>query len=111
MYTAFIVYLIIIGIIMGVILSRKFREVLAVVLITAVLFAAVLTLHGAARAEELKEGVIVKVAPEIFNNYPVLVVTVETFDGEIYTYYSEEEIDTEGIVLLTLFGKEVLNVE
>lgn len=111
MYTAFIIYLIIIGIIMGVVLNKKFREVLAAVLIAAVLFAFVLTLHGVARAEDVVEGVITRVAPEVFNGYPILVVTVETFEGEIYTYYSEDEIDTEGIVILTLFGDEVLNVE
>ena len=113
MYTAFIIYLIIVGIIMGVILSKKFREVLAVVLVAAVLFAFVLTLHGAARAEDVDvvEGIITRVAPGFFDGYPVIIVTVETFDGEIYTYYSEDEIDVQGIVVLTLFGEEVLNVE
>ena len=111
MYTAFIIYLVIVGIIIGVILSKKFREVLAIVLVAAVLFAFVLTLHGAARAENVVEGVITRVAPEFFNDYPILVVTVETFDGEVYTYYSEDEIDVQGIVVLTIFEEEVLNVE
>jgi CHASE2 domain-containing sensor protein len=110
-YTAFIIYLVIVGIIIGVILSKKFREVLAIVLVAAVLFAFVLTLHGAARAENVVEGVITRVAPEFFNDYPILVVTVETFDGEVYTYYSEDEIDVQGIVVLTIFEEEVLNVE
>lgn len=110
MYIAFIIYLIVIGIIMGVILSRKFRETVAIVLVAAILFAAVLTIHGIARAEDIKEGVITKVAPELFNGYPILIVTVETSDGQVYTYYSENEIDTEGIVILILFGDKVIDV-
>lgn len=55
-------------------------------------------------------GYIIHVAPEFFNGYPVLVVTVETFEGEVYTYFSEEEIDTTGIVTLLLFGEEVIDV-
>ena len=57
-----------------------------------------------------KEGVITRVAPELFNNYPILIVTVETFDGEEYTYYTEEEIDVQGVVTLLLFENEVINV-
>ena len=64
-------------------------------------------------AEEIcteKEGVITRVAPETFNGYPILVVTVETSDGEVYTYYAEEEIDIQGTVTLMLFGEEVVDV-
>jgi ABC-type uncharacterized transport system permease subunit len=56
------------------------------------------------------QGYIVKVAPEYFDNYPVLVVTVETFDGEVYLYYAEDEIDVQGVVTLFLFGDEVIDV-
>ena len=55
------------------------------------------------------QGVITRVSPKFFDNYPRLIITVETFDGEVYTYYSEEEIDTQGIVTLVLFGDEVID--
>ena len=57
------------------------------------------------------KGYIVKVAPEYIDNYPVLIVTVETVEGEVYTYYSEDEIDTTGVVRLFLFGDEVVDVQ
>lgn len=55
------------------------------------------------------QGYITRVAPEFFDNYPCLIVTVKTFNGEVYTYYSEEEIDVQGIVTLVLFGDEVID--
>ena len=55
------------------------------------------------------QGAITRVAPEVFDGHPCLIVTVETFDGEVYTYYSEEEIDVQGIVTLVLFGDEVID--
>ena len=63
-------------------------------------------------AEELREdkGYITRVAPEMFDGYPVLVVTVETFSGEVYTYYAEEEINVQGEITLLLFGEEVVDV-
>lgn len=111
MYTLFIVYVLIIALICALIASRKFRKLVAIVIIASLLFAAVLTLHGAARAEDLKQGIITRVAPEIFNDYPILIVTVETFDGEVYTYFAEEEIDVQGIIILVLFGEEVVDVK
>ena len=56
------------------------------------------------------QGYIVRVAPEYFDNYPVLVVTVETVKGEVYLYYAEDEIDVQGIVTLLLFRDEVIDV-
>jgi small-conductance mechanosensitive channel len=56
------------------------------------------------------QGYILKVAPEYFDNYPVLVVTVETVEGEVYLYYAEDEIDVQGVVTLLLFGNEVIDV-
>ena len=111
MYSFFILYIAIVAFICGLIASKRFRKLTIIVVAAAILFAAVLTLHGAARAEDLKQGVITRVAPEIFNDYPILVVTVETFDGEVYTYFAEEEIDVQGVVALVLFGEEVIDVK
>lgn len=55
-------------------------------------------------------GCITRVAPEFCDNYPYLIVTVETFNGELYMYYSEEEIDIQGVVTLVLFGDKVIDV-
>ena len=52
MYIPFIIYLTVFAIITGAILSKKFRELLAVVLVAAIIFGSVLALHGVARAEE-----------------------------------------------------------
>ena len=114
---SFIIYLSIIAFLYGIVLSKKFRCFVAAVILFALLVFGACALQNAARAEcevtkEFKVGgFITKVAPEYFNGYPVLIVTVECFDGNIYTYYSEDKIDTEGIVILTLFEDEVLNVE
>ena len=64
-------------------------------------------------AEEFKEekGVIVKVAPYLSGDNPMLVVSVETQFGDIYKYYADGEIDVDKIVKLLLYGDEVLDVE
>lgn len=90
----------------------KYPKFLVMVIFVATILIGIVVCPSVAEEAFIeKEGVITRVAPELFNNYPILVVTVETFDGNVYTYYSEDEIDTEGIVTLTLFGDEVLNVE
>lgn len=111
MYLGFVIYISIIAIIAAFILSRKFRCFFVAVILFALIVFGACALQNAAKADEIKHGIITRVAPELFNSYPVLVITVETFDGQIYTYYSEEEIDVQGTVILTLFGDEVLDVE
>lgn len=89
----------------------KHPEVLVMVIFVAIILIGIVVCPSVAEeAFTEKEGVITRVAPELFNNYPILIVTIETFDGNVYTYYSEDKIDTEGIVILTLFGEEVVDV-
>lgn len=112
MYIFFIIYIIVASIIVGLFLSKRVRKYFTIIVIGATIFALILTLHGAAKSEELfttVEGTITRVAPE-YIEYPALIVTVETFDGNVYTYYAEEEIDINGTVTLLLFLDEVIDV-
>ena len=78
MYLGFIIYISIIAVIAAFILSKKFRCFFVAVILFALIVFGACALQNAAKADEIKHGIITRVTPELFNNYPVLVITVET---------------------------------
>lgn len=104
-----IAYFTLIMIIGGAIMSKKFRSFILAVIFTAVFIFFLCAAQNAARAE-ITNGYITRVAPEIINGYPVLIITVETIEGEVYTYFSETEIDTIGEVDIEVVDNKVVNV-
>ena len=106
-----VVYIIVASLFILCFLFKKLRTFVAIILVSSILFACTLTLHGALAEALIRkvEGTIIRVAPE-YCGYPMLIVTVESIDGEIYTYYAEDEIDVTGIITLVLFGDEVIDV-
>ena len=104
-----IIYFTLIIIIGGVIMSRRFRSFILAVVFMAVFVFCLCAAQNAARAE-ITNGYITRVAPDIVDNHPVLIVTIETVEGEVYTYFSETEIDTIGEVDIEMVDGKVINV-
>lgn len=112
MYIGLIVYMLVIVTVGGFIMSKKFRSFIIAVILCAMLIYGAFAMQNAVAEDFITiEGTIIRVAPGFIDNHPMLIVTVETINGEVYTYFSEEEIDVQGTVLITLFNDEVINVE
>lgn len=89
----------------------KYPKVFVIGIFVAIILVGLVIAPTVAESKEIVvvRGVITKVAP-VFVNHELLLVTVETFNGEIYTYYAEGEIDVVGVIELTIFEDEIINV-
>lgn len=85
----------------------KNPKVLVIVLFVTFCLVGLVIAPTVAEEATVARSIITHVAPSFLDNYPILIVTVETFDGEVYTYYAEEEVDTTGIITLVLVDNEV----
>ena len=88
----------------------KFPKLFVIVLFVTIILVGLVIAPTVAEGLAETQGVITRVTPELFDGYPVIIVTVETVNGEVYTYFAEDEINVQGAVTLLLFGEEVVDV-
>lgn len=90
MYVPFILYVLTISIVLGLILSKKFRKWFLIVVISVTLIAATLSLHGIARAEQTEEVRTCWIVPFTYHNFATGTFTVEDEDGYLWDFYLGE---------------------